>query len=186
MTIFGITGTLGAGKGTVTKYLIEKKGFVHYSARAFIVEEIEKRGLPVNRDTMTLVANDLRKNNSPSYIVEQLLNQAQEIGKNAVIESIRTVGEAELLRSAGALLISVDADQKSRYERIKARQNESDHVSFEKFVEQEDREMNSTDPTKQNIHAVIEMADIKLENNGTIEELENALEQELEKKSYRV
>ena len=28
MIIIGITGTLGAGKGTVVNYLVEKKGFV--------------------------------------------------------------------------------------------------------------------------------------------------------------
>ena len=38
MITIGITGTLGAGKGTIVDYLIEKRGFVHYSVRAFITE----------------------------------------------------------------------------------------------------------------------------------------------------
>ena len=32
--IIGITGTLGAGKGTVVEYL-KKKSFKHYSVRSF-------------------------------------------------------------------------------------------------------------------------------------------------------
>ena len=40
MLIIGITGTLGAGKGTVVEYLVEKKGFDHYSVRAFLLKEI--------------------------------------------------------------------------------------------------------------------------------------------------
>ena len=43
MIIIGITGTLGAGKGTIVDYLVKERGFVHYSVRAFITEEIEKR-----------------------------------------------------------------------------------------------------------------------------------------------
>ena len=54
MIIIGITGTLGAGKGTIVDYLIKTKGFTHYSVRAFITKEIEKRKLPVNRDSMVI------------------------------------------------------------------------------------------------------------------------------------
>ena len=57
--IIGITGTLGAGKGTIVECLLEK-GFKHYSVREFLVEEICKRGLEVNRNSMVLVANELR------------------------------------------------------------------------------------------------------------------------------
>ena len=41
MVIIGITGTLGAGKGTIVDYLKEERGFLHFSARQFIIEEIE-------------------------------------------------------------------------------------------------------------------------------------------------
>ena len=92
MNIIGITGTLGAGKGTIVDYLVQKKGYVHYSVRAFLSEEVKRRGLEVNRDTLTSVANDLRANNSPSYIAEQLYDRAYNNGKDAVIESIRTPG----------------------------------------------------------------------------------------------
>ena len=87
MIIIGITGTLGAGKGTVADYLKNKYGLLHYSARDFIVDEIERRGLPVNRDIMTEVANDLRKLHHPGYIIEQLYNRAITSGKNSIIES---------------------------------------------------------------------------------------------------
>jgi len=46
--IIGITGTLGAGKGTIVGFLSTKKGYVHYSVRAYLIEEIEKRGMKVN------------------------------------------------------------------------------------------------------------------------------------------
>ena len=58
MNIIGITGTIGAGKGTIVDYLVKEKGYVHYSVREFLAEEVIKRGLEVNRDTLTEVGND--------------------------------------------------------------------------------------------------------------------------------
>ena len=76
MIIIGITGTLGAGKGTIVDYLVQNKGFVHYSVRAYITEECQRRGLEVNRDTLTQVGNDLRAAHCPSYITDQLFERA--------------------------------------------------------------------------------------------------------------
>jgi dephospho-CoA kinase len=171
MTIIGITGTLGAGKGTVVDYL-ETKGFAHYSARELLIREIERRGLPVNRDNMVIVANDLRASRSPSYIAEALYDEAAAGGKNAVIESLRTEGEIATLRAKGNfLLLAVDADPKLRYERIVARGSETDKISFEKFLADEAREMHATDPTKQNLARCIELADHRLINDGTVKDL---------------
>jgi dephospho-CoA kinase len=151
MIIIGITGTLGAGKGTIVDFLINKKGYRHFSVRAFITDEIKKRNMPVNRDSMVIVANELRAKYHPGYIVEQLYNQALEAGSNCIIESIRATGEADLLKSRGMFyLISVDADPAVRYDRIVIRANETDHISFKEFLENEKREMLSNDPNKQN------------------------------------
>ena len=118
MIIIGITGTLGAGKGTIVDYLIKEKGFVHYSVRAFIAEEITKRGQEVNRDTLTAMGNELRATHTPSYITDQLFERAKAEGKNAVIESVRTPGEIASLRQKGQFyLFAVDANQRIRYDR---------------------------------------------------------------------
>jgi dephospho-CoA kinase len=179
--IIGITGTLGAGKGTVAKYLVDQKGFKYFSARAFFIEDVERRGLPVNRDTITEVANDLRAQHGPDYFVKTALARAQAQEGNSVMESIRTVGEADLLKEQGAKLWAVDADIKTRYERAVLRGSETDKVSFEKFTADEEREMTSTDPTKQNLAAVRAMADVIFTNNGTQEELFSHVEEALKR-----
>src|SRR6218665_3245311 len=98
MKIIGITGTIGAGKGTIVEYLQSNYGFVHYSMRGFLTQIIKEKNLPLNRDSMVIVANELRANHTPSYIVEQLYEQAKANGQDAVIESVRTVGEVLALR----------------------------------------------------------------------------------------
>ena len=177
--IIGITGTNGAGKGTVVDYLVKQKGFTHYSGRAFITEEILKRGLPVNRDNTNLVVNDLRKTYGAGYIAEQQLARAQAKGGDAVIESIRAIGEAEFLKSQGAKIWGVDADRRERYERSVMRGTDLDKISFEKFCEQEDREMAQTEKFDMNVRGVFALADVILTNNGTQEELFTQVEEAL-------
>ncbi len=178
--IIGITGTLGAGKGTIVEYL-KSKGFKHYSARDFITEEIVRRGLPVNRDSMVEVANDLRAKNGASYVLEELYKRALAEGGNCILESVITVGEVEALRKKDDFyLLAVDADPKLRYDRIVTRGSSTDKVSFDDFMINEKRECESDDPAKQNLTKCIELADFKLENSGTIEELNRQVEKILE------
>jgi dephospho-CoA kinase len=172
MIIIGITGTLGAGKGTVVEYLVGKRGFDHYSVRSFLLKEINRRGMAENRDSMVTVANELRGKHGPSYVTDQLYFEAAQVGKNCIIESIRTPGEIDSLREKGRFfLFAVDADPLVRYQRITARQSETDHISFDTFTEDEAREMNTSDPNKQNLKACIREADFVMNNNGSREEL---------------
>ncbi len=181
--IIGITGTNGAGKGAVVEYLTQK-GFKHYSAREFIVDEIKRRGLSVDRSSMREIANDLRQIHRPTYIGEQLYNRAAAEGGNAIIESIRETAMAKFLKGKGEYLLAVDADREIRYERTVLRGSETDKVTFEQFCEQEDREMNATASWNMNIAGVMKLSDFTLQNNGTLEELHAQIDKVLAKISH--
>ena len=178
--IIGITGTIGAGKGAVVAYLVREKGFTHYSARAFFAEKMEGAGIPIDRDNMIVFANALRSEHGPRYVFDELWKRACASEKSAVIESIRAIGEAEALKEQGGILLSIDADQKIRYERIHGRASALDNVTFEEFAEQEAREMHSNDVHNQNIAAVMHMADFTIINNDSLSDLHSQIEAILE------
>lgn len=178
MKIIGITGTLGAGKGTIVDFLVNNYGYRHYSVRGFLIKEAESRGLELNRDTFVVVANDLRAKHSPSYITDQLYRQALENGTDAIIESIRTPGEVESLRQQEHfVLFGVDANPEIRYQRIVGRASETDSISYETFIENELREMESSDPNHQNIGRCMQMADHVFTNDGDFEDLYRQVEE---------
>jgi dephospho-CoA kinase len=177
--IIGVAGSFGAGKGVVVDYLIQTRGFTHYSASGFITEEIKRRGLPVDRDSMTVVANELRKEHGPTYIMEALYRRANEAGGDVVIESLRAVAEAQKIKELGGKVIGVDADSRLRYERACKRGSEKDIVSYEKFLAQERAESNPDDPTKQDVFAALKESDFIVTNNGTLDELHAQIEEVL-------
>lgn len=169
--IVGITGTNGAGKGTIVDFL-KSREFKHYSVREYLAEEIGFRGLELTRDNLVAIANDLRAKKGASFIVEELYSRAKAVGGDAVIESIRNVGEVEALKKKGNfVLFAVDANPKLRYQRIIERKGVTDDLSYEDFVREETREMFSNDPSKQNISGCISLADHRFRNDSTIDDL---------------
>ncbi len=182
MNIIAITGTIGAGKGTIVEYL-QTKGFAHYSARDFFLKEVRRRNLPETRDNILMIANELRKNHFPGYTIGELLKEAQAHGQDAVIESIRAFGEVDLLKeqAPGFILLAVDADLKVRYDRIVKRGSSTDNVTFEKFVADENKEMDAKEPWQTNIKGCMKQADFLLSNNGSVEELHQKIDDMLAK-----
>ena len=73
------------------------------------------------------------------------------------------------------MLFAIDAEAHTRYERIQARKSETDRISFEKFFAHEAREFANVEAHRGNIHACMERADYRFENNGTVEELERSV-----------
>lgn len=175
--ILGITGSFGAGKGAAVDYLTTEKNFHHYSASGFITDEIKRRDLPVDRDSMILVANDLRAKHGPSYIIDSLYAQAEETGGDSVIESLRAIAEVRRIKELGGLVLGIDAPAELRYERAFSRQSEKDNVPYEKWLAQEKAESNPDDPTKQDIFGALKESDVVISNEGTMEELYSKLEQ---------
>jgi dephospho-CoA kinase len=179
--IIGITGTLGAGKGTVVEYL-KTKGFKHFAVSdTFLVSEAKKRGLEPTRVVRRDIANEFRAK-GPTKLMEAVYEMAHpsiEAGENVIIEPQHTAGEVGFIQSIGGTELSVDADLEVRYQRIQKRASSKDNVSFEDFKKEQEFEMSQADPNMNNLGAAIAKADYHLTNNGTQEELFKQVEEAL-------
>jgi dephospho-CoA kinase len=178
--IIGITGTLGAGKGTVVEYL-KSKGFTHYSSSRILKEILAERGLPATRTNMSKLSDELTAK-QPGGVLHLSYERALKDGAmDFVFESIHRVSEAEYIRSIGGVVFGVDADMKKRYERaVKRKEGEKDNVTFEQFVSDTKREEEGLTGTGPNIRAVLKDAEAVLTNNGTQEELFAQVEKALQ------
>ncbi len=177
--IFALSGTFGSGKGTVTDYLVKKYNFTHLSVTEFLSNEIRKRGLEVNRNTLHATANGLRARNGGEYIMRVLYEQAVALGTDCIIEAVSSPLESDYLGTqSGVVLVGVTAPVQLRYERIRTRNSVKDNVSFKEFLEQENRELDNVDPLKQNIgYCISKVRPMYLIHNiGSKKELHGAVD----------
>lgn len=187
MTIcVGITGSNGAGKGSVVEHLIalSKGAAIHYSMRDMIIAITQDHyGVTIeDRDDLREYANRLRADFNSAVLVETACGEIKILSptpKLVIIESLRCIGEVDYLaRTFGKnfSLIAVDAKPRLRFNRITNRGDMTDQVTFGEFCTQEALEAANEDPWKQNVWACIERAKYLVENNGTPAELQNTVE----------
>jgi dCMP deaminase len=175
--VIGLTSYLSAGKDTVGQMLV-KRGFERFSCSDYLREIAKKKKLKLTRDNLVKIGNDLRKKHGSNILAEELVKRIKKLDSenNVVIESIRTVKEVETFRKKfdNFSLVFVDADPKVRYQRAKKRLKEEEHIkTFKDFMESEKREMDEgKNTTKQQLHKCKKIADITINNDGTLEDLE--------------
>jgi len=179
VTLYGVAGTNGSGKDSLMELLIEK-GFLCFNTSDALREisqavfnSIDRGG---NDAPLGRVGNAFRTAYPGGMVELGLLKWLTGIDvlpeelrpRGLVIGSIRGTGEAQRLREFGGKLIVVDARPEIRFKRLQSRGRADDHITFEQFMEKEagDTAVGETDPTKLGMAAVIDMADIRIENSG--------------------
>ena len=179
VTIYGVAGTNGSGKDSLMDLLVEHGFLMFNTSNALrevsqaVFKSIDRGG---NDAPLGRVGNAFRTAYPGGMVELGLLKWWTRVSvlpaelrpKGLVIGSIRGTGEAQRLHEFGGQLIVVDADPHVRYERLQGRGRADDSITFEQFVEKEagDMAVGETDPTKFGMAAVIEAADIRIENNG--------------------
>ncbi len=179
VTIYGVAGTNGSGKDSLMDLLVQH-GFLLFNTSdslreisQAVFQSIDRGG---NDAPLGRVGNAFRTVYPGGMVELGLLDWWMRAGalpaemqpNGLVIGSIRGTGEARRLKEFGGKLVVVDADPRVRFERLKGRGRADDNITFEQFAEKEaaDMAVGETDPTKFGMAAVIDMADIRLENNG--------------------
>lgn len=166
----GLVGTNGSGKSTVCDYLMDQ-GFKVYSLSNIIREAVEEKKLPLDRDHLTEMGNQLKADYGQAVLAEQSFENAVESNCSCVVfDSVRNMLELSFLREKGVKFIGVDASLELRYKRIKSRMKETDQVSFEEFVHQDDRE-NTGKSSGQHILKTLSACDVVIKNETSVIDL---------------
>ncbi len=172
--ILGVTGDAGSGKDTVAE-ILQEKGFVHISFSDLIREELQKRNMPITRDSLTVMGNELRTSYGADILAHLALERMDRT-KKYVLTSIRNPAEVHRLQEQpGFVLIRVTAPEEIRLERLRLRNREQDAQTIQELREEEQRER-SMNPAAQQLHKVAEMATITIVNDSTVEELRQKID----------
>src|SRR3990167_8089786 len=106
--IIGFTGTFGSGKTTIANYL-KSKNFNYITLSDLVREEAQKQNLPIEREILQNVGNEMRRLNGNGYWAELAVKRIN-LNENWVIDGIRNPGEIKVLKKIqGSMLIALDA-----------------------------------------------------------------------------
>jgi dCMP deaminase len=164
---------------------LKARSFYAYSLSDVIREELSRRGLEPTRERMIEVGNEIRASEGLGGIADRLADSLVA-DRNYVIDSIRHPAEVDALRAATEhfRLLWIDADEKTRLQRIIARKRVGDPNSMGELRELEGRELGSENPAAQQLLAVRELADDRVENDGSLEELLQNVQSVLERSFF--
>lgn len=172
--IIGLTGSLSSGKGTIASHL-KDLGFSHQVLSDRIREEIRSRGLVISRTMLQDVGNELRQTYGGAILAERTAKLIADTEDNVTIDGVRNPDEIIFLRSIlYAKIIGVDAPREMRlgWYLKRAKDRGEDGITEEGFERDDSRDFGIGEPgSGQQVGKCLQMADVVLENNGTITEL---------------
>lgn len=167
--IIGLVGPIASGKGEIKKYLKEKYGATEHRFSTILRDVLDRLHIEKSRKNLQDVSLVLRQQFG-SDLLAKVLTEDVEKDKSLliIIDGIRRFDDIHHLKNLPEFnLISVNASEKLRYERVVSR-NENTGDNKKSFIEfQQDAQAE----TELKIPEVMAAAKIEIENNGTFEEL---------------
>lgn len=174
MLIIGITGGFGSGKTTATSYFAAS-GFKSITLSQFLEEEARRRGISkITRKILQDIGNEWRRKYGAGILAKKALELAKKSSwEKIVIDGIRNLAEVvELRREKGFILLGIITSREERFERERNRKRRED-LSWELFNKLDRRDMGlGQKKYGLQIKSCLEVADVKVTNNGSRAEFE--------------
>ena len=169
--VVGLTGANASGKGVVSAWFRDQ-GFTIHSLSDIVRDQAAAEGLPPERVHLIRIGTELRRAGGPGALAQAILDR---VGRRDVVDSIRNPAEvAALRRLEGFRLVGVRATVDTRFQRSLERARPGDPRDLAHFLQRESQE-NSSDPASQQLDATFRLADVVLENDGSLAELQGRL-----------
>ncbi len=172
--IIGISGTFASGKDTLSKYLAEHYGYFVESSGDLVRRLSMARHGSIERPMLRETAEYYRKTFGPRFLIDTQIKHYNEQKQNfsgLIIHGLRALGEAKAVKEAGGTLLFVDAPIELRYQRMLSRKRDQEvKLSLDEFKQAEALEWQGGGSDSDfNLSGIKQMADIVLENGGSLE-----------------
>ncbi len=175
--VIGIMGKIGSGKSEASRYIAEKYGGRVFRFSDVLRDILQRLGLELSRENFIALGAALRSAFGNGVIARALKRDilASRAGV-VVVDGVRYPEEVEMIRSfENSLLIYIHASPEVRYSRaVKRGEKGEATISYEEFLKNDGAE------TEKRIAELAKLADYRIDNNGTLEELHAALDGVLE------
>jgi dephospho-CoA kinase len=165
-----ITGLPGAGK-TLVSGILQELGLPAYKFSDALRKEIKRMGLEDTVRNEELVAEELREKYGQDVLAQRAADEIKDFrGDTIILDGARSIEEIQFLNDFGEVIILlVEADEKTRFARIRKRNSERDAKNIEDFKWREERNLRVLGLDK--ILATTDYPKYTIPNNGSIEDL---------------
>lgn len=173
-----VTGREASGKDSYVAHLVER-GYLHIAAGDVMRERARQAGYEgeLTRDILSKVGDEFKAEFGSSPIttssVEAYEQQVEMYPAGLVISGLRRVGEIKAFKERGAVVLWVDANPERRFARQQERARGDSNMTIEEFERMSNKEYyGAGDGNAEgvNLQAVEALADIRVGNNGSLEE----------------
>jgi dephospho-CoA kinase len=154
-------------------------------------EEAKRREISTDRENLRMISAEWRRQYGFGVLIDRAYDQYKKLEEEYVgvaISSLRNPHEADRVHELGGIVIWVDANAKTRYERIQTNlanrgRSTEDMKTFEQFVVEEEVEMHTPpggDEANLNMAGVKQKSDLILLNDGTnLEQFQQFIDEQL-------
>ena len=172
MTVIMVVGLIRSGKGEAARHIPSKYNYQHLDASDVITDEARKHGIQPTKENLTKIAENLKAQGFQGLIARRLMGKFAE--KNVVISGFRAPEQIDYIRNeydGKAYVIEVWARSDVRL----ARRKEGEPANEDDFFRRD-----RTDIQEFGLNLVLEMADRKIMNNDSIEDMRGEIDRFME------
>jgi dephospho-CoA kinase len=169
--VVAFTGMPGSGKSEAVRVALERGAQV-LRMGDLVWEEVRRRGLPMEASVVGHVADEMRRTDGPDVWARRTLQAVDRGAALVVIDGLRSPAELEAFRAAlgrDLVVARIDCPDEVRLARVTGRAREDDTATREAFEERDRRELGW------GLAEVLARADRAIPNEGTVEELQEAV-----------
>lgn len=172
--ILAVVGMAGAGKSEATRFYVQQ-GYERVYFGGLVLEEVKRRGFPLEQEHERKVREDLREEHGMDAIARLALPRLTELRAQAlpvIIDGLYSMAESQLIRHhfpTELVVVAIAAPRHMRYARLGARDHRP--LSQAEAIERDELEITGIDKA-----GPIAMADFTVINDEDLDTLHRRLD----------